>query len=120
MKRKNNKYVNEFVFSIILIALSYFISRNTRNTGYEEGMAGAMIFLFGLSGLIIWGLIAWISSTSKKSKNKNKFLLKDKKIKKEKSINNDLGASLKRLKNMYNHGNLTKAEFEKAKNKLLK
>ena len=120
MKRKNNKYVNVFVFSIILIALSYFISRNTRNTGYEEGMAGAMIFLFGLSGLIIWGLIAWISSTSKKSKNKNKILLKDKKIKKEKSINNDLGASLKRLKNMYNHGNLTKAEFEKAKNKLLK
>jgi len=117
MKRKNNKYVNVFVFSIILIALSYFISRNTR---YEEGMASAMIFLFGLSGLIIWGLIAWISSTSKKSKNKNKFLLKDKKIKKEESINNDLGASLKRLKNMYNHGNLTKAEFEKAKNKLLK
>ncbi len=32
----------------------------------------------------------------------------------------DLGASLKRLKKMYNDGNLSKAEFEKAKNKLLK
>ena len=32
----------------------------------------------------------------------------------------DLGASLKRLKKMYNDGHLSKVEFEKAKNKLLK
>jgi len=32
----------------------------------------------------------------------------------------DLGDSLKRLKKMYNDGHLTKVEFEKAKNKLLK
>tara|TARA_B100000586_G_C19797573_1_gene296711 strand:+ start:64 stop:426 length:363 start_codon:yes stop_codon:yes gene_type:complete len=32
----------------------------------------------------------------------------------------NLGASLKRLKKMYNDGHLSKVEFEKAKNKLLK
>jgi len=32
----------------------------------------------------------------------------------------DLGDSLKRLKKMYNDGHLSKVEFEKAKNKLLK
>ena len=32
----------------------------------------------------------------------------------------DLGDSLKRLKRMYSDGHLTKVEFEKAKNKLLK
>ena len=32
----------------------------------------------------------------------------------------DLISRLKRLKKMYNDGNLNKAEFEKAKNKLLK
>ena len=32
----------------------------------------------------------------------------------------DLGESLKRLKKMYNDGHLSKVEFEKAKNKLLK
>ena len=35
-------------------------------------------------------------------------------------ISGDLGASLKRLKKMYNEGHLSKVEFEKAKNKLLK
>ena len=39
---------------------------------------------------------------------------------KEKKVSNELGASLKRLKRMYNNGHLTKVEFEKAKNKLLK
>ena len=32
----------------------------------------------------------------------------------------DLGTKLKRLKKMYNDGHLSKVEFEKAKNKLLK
>jgi hypothetical protein len=42
-------------------------------------------------------------------------------IKTEKeSSGSDLIASIKRLKKMYNDGNLNKAEFEKAKNKLLK
>ena len=36
------------------------------------------------------------------------------------SKDKDIGASLKRLKKMYNDGHLTKVEFEKAKNKLLK
>ena len=36
------------------------------------------------------------------------------------SKDEDIGASLKRLKKMYNDGHLTKVEFEKAKNKLLK
>ena len=35
------------------------------------------------------------------------------------SKNEDIGASLKRLKKMYNDGHLSKVEFEKAKNKLL-
>ena len=36
------------------------------------------------------------------------------------SKDDDIGGSLKRLKKMYNDGHLTKVEFEKAKNKLLK
>ena len=43
----------------------------------------------------------------------------ERKIDKEVS-SSDLGASLKRLKKMYNDGHLSKPEFEKAKNKLLK
>ena len=38
----------------------------------------------------------------------------------EEKSSSDLGGSLKRLKKMYNNGSLSKAEFEKAKNKLLK
>ena len=43
----------------------------------------------------------------------------ERKIEKKES-SSDLGASLKRLKKMYNDGHLSKVEFEKAKNKLLK
>ena len=41
-------------------------------------------------------------------------------VDKDFSKEEDIGASLKRLKKMYNDGHLTKVEFEKAKNKLLK
>ena len=57
---------------------------------------------------------------------KMKKLAKIKKLEKESHINKedinkyDLGDSLKRLKKMYSDGHLTKVEFEKAKNKLLK
>ena len=45
----------------------------------------------------------------------------NKKIKIENNeSSSDLGASLKRLKKMYKVGHLSKVEFEKAKNKLLK
>jgi len=67
-------------------------------------------------------------------KEEEKRLKEEKKLKAEEkrreklerasTVNNetssDLGASLKRLKRMYNDGNLNKTEFEKAKNKLLK
>jgi len=61
-----------------------------------------------------------------------KIIEKEKKLKAEEkrrekletSVNEEsssnLGASLKRLKKMYNDGHLSKVEFEKAKNKLLK
>ena len=44
-----------------------------------------------------------------KSNNESDFIEED-----------DLGIKLKRLKTMYHDGHLTKIEFEKAKNKLLK
>ena len=47
-----------------------------------------------------------------KSKNEKKIETSDKE--------NNLGDSLKRLKKMYNDGHLSKVEFEKSKNKLLK
>ena len=53
------------------------------------------------------------------AKNRLQDTLEERKIEKEAS-SSDLSASLKRLKKMYNDGNLSKAEFEKAKNKLLK
>jgi len=43
-----------------------------------------------------------------------------KNIDNDSSKDEDIGASLKRLKKMYSDGHLTKVEFEKAKNKLLK
>ena len=49
-----------------------------------------------------------------KSKKEN-----NKKINK-KDADENLGSSLKKLKRMYKDGHLTKVEFEKAKNKLLK
>ena len=52
-------------------------------------------------------------------KEKRKKEQEDKKTEKEAS-GSDLISRLKRLKKMYNDGNLNKAEFEKAKNKLLK
>ena len=121
MKKKNNKYVNVFVFFTVLIGFFYFLSKNAKESSlYQEGMIGPIIFVLGLPALIIWGLIAWSGSSQKKSKNKKKILSKYEKVKNEDSIDNSLVASLKRLKKLYNDGNLNKAEFEKAKNKLLK
>ena len=68
--------------------------------------------------LSFWYFLNVITKYSKKRKKSKK--IKEKiKIEKEAS-SSDLGESLKRLKKMYNDGNLNKAEFEKAKNKLLK
>ena len=59
-------------------------------------------------------------------KYEGEIVEKEKKAKEEKKhiekevSSSDLGASLKRLKKMYNDGHLSKVEFEKAKNKLLK
>ena len=119
MKKRNNKYVNVFVFFTILIGFSYFLSKN-QGPIVQEGMLGGLLFVLGLPALIIWGLITWSGSSQKKSKNKKKILSKYEKVKNEDSIDNSLVASLKRLKKLYNDGNLNKAEFEKAKNKLLK
>ena len=56
---------------------------------------------------------------SKIEKEETKVVREERKTEKKESRSN-LGGSLKRLKKMYNDGHLTKVEFEKAKNKLLK
>tara|TARA_B100000029_G_C17476641_1_gene924013 strand:- start:7 stop:804 length:798 start_codon:yes stop_codon:yes gene_type:complete len=55
----------------------------------------------------------------KRLQEEKRLLREERKIEKEAS-GSDLISRLKRLKRMYNDGNLNKAEFEKAKNKLLK
>ena len=65
----------------------------------------------------------------RKIKRENEEKAKEEKKRREKlertpranyESSSDLGASLKRLKKMHNDGHLSKVEFEKAKNKLLK
>jgi len=65
----------------------------------------------------------------RKIKRENEEKAKEEKKRREKlertpranyESSSNLGASLKRLKKMYNDGHLSKVEFEKAKNKLLK
>ena len=55
----------------------------------------------------------------KRLQEEKRLAKEERKIDKEVS-SSDLGASLKRLKKMYKDGHLSKVEFEKAKNKLLK
>ena len=60
----------------------------------------------------------FLKDLEEEAKTEKKY---NKKIKIENNeSSSDLGASLKRLKKMYNDGHLSKVEFEKAKNKLLK
>jgi len=53
-------------------------------------------------------------------KEEKKKRIKEERVMEKVVSSSNLGASLKRLKKMYNDGHLSKVEFEKAKNKLLK
>ena len=57
---------------------------------------------------------------SKIEKEEKKVAREERIVKKDTEINDGLMNKIKRLKSLYNNGTLTKAEFEKAKNKLLK
>ena len=88
-----------------------------------------MMFGVFFSFLITFGGIIWLlliflksmsvsdGSTFKKSKKVSK---KELKIINNENIEESLMNKIKRLKSLYDNGTLTKAEFEKAKNKLLK
>ena len=119
MKNERDKYIYVFLFSAGLIALSIFLkNKATLNKDFF-----AYLIIFSIPALIIWGLIAWIISMQKKNK-KDYSSKKEKSVEKKFSSNQkntkDLSTNLKRLKKMHNDGHLTKVEFEKAKNKLLK
>ena len=86
--------------------------------------------------VIVLGIVAYIIVRNIKNRpkdsSKNKFgtklesrmqelsSQKEEKNPVNEPSNDGLGVSLKRLKKMYNEGHLSKVEFEKAKNKLLK
>ena len=88
-----------------------------------------MMFGVFFSFLITFGGIIWLlliflksmsvsdGSTFKKSKKVSK---KELKIINNENIEESLMNKIKRLKSLYDNGTLTKAEFEKAKKKLLK
>ena len=57
---------------------------------------------------------------SKIEKEETKVAIEERIVEKDTEINDGLMNKIKRLKRLYNNGTLTKAEFEKAKNKLLK
>ena len=57
---------------------------------------------------------------SKIEKEETKVAIEERIVEKDTEINDGLMNKIKRLKRLYNKGTLTKAEFEKAKNKLLK
>jgi|TARA_B110000967_G_scaffold138904_1_gene141864 hypothetical protein len=78
--------------------------------------------------IIIFGISKYLHNQQKilkKVRETFPLKIKNRKLEIEKRIKtNDressLGDGLKRLKKMYNDGHLSKVEFEKAKNKLLK
>lgn len=88
-------------------------------------MAFGILFSFLITfGGIIWLLLIFLKSISvndgstfKKSKKISK---KEPKIINNENIDESLMNKIKRLKLLYENNTLTKAEFEKAKNKLLK
>ena len=89
--------------------------------GFISYPAAWLIIISGFLVLIIRLMKGKTPEEIKKEKKAEEKAKKEeaKQIDKE-EISSDLGASLKRLKKMYNDGHLSKAEFEKAKNKLLK
>ena len=87
---------------IILSIIAFIIYRNIKNRPEQKLDDRTKGFLKDLQ-----------NEAKSESKQKNKSKIRIKK-------NDDLGAKLKKLKRMYNNGHLSKVEFEKAKNKLLK
>ena len=87
---------------IILSIIAFIIFRNIKNRPEQKLDDRTKGFLKDLQ-----------NEAKSESKQKNKSKIRIKK-------NDDLGAKLKKLKRMYNDGHLSKVEFEKAKNKLLK
>ena len=61
----------------------------------------------------------FLKDLEKKAKTESRYKKKSK-IQNNESTDEGLMNKVKRLKSLYNNGTLTKAEFEKAKNKLLK
>tara|TARA_B100001063_G_C16731206_1_gene539403 strand:- start:208 stop:1116 length:909 start_codon:yes stop_codon:yes gene_type:complete len=61
-----------------------------------------------------------LNKTSTKNTNREKLERKSYSVSVDEDNNDNLMGKIKRLKSLYNNGTLTKAEFEKAKNKLLK
>ncbi len=78
--------------------------------------------------VLVFFIILYNVNANKKTPEERKKIEKEeekKRIKEKRAIekvvsSSDLGVNLKRLKRMYNDGHLSKVEFEKAKNKLLK
>ena len=68
----------------------------------------------------------WEVYSRVKNKNNNLKIKKEEKVSREERVtatkpsSSDIGARLKKLRQMYKDGILSKVEFEKAKNKLLK
>ena len=94
----------------------------------EAAFAPIIFIVFIFSLLFLVNKFRTPEERKKQKKAKEKELLKEekKRIKEEKLVetDNEVGDSLtskvSRLKRLYNNGTLTKAEFEQAKNKLLK
>ena len=83
-------------------------------------------------GVLLWPIVLLFFKSSKNTPSQNKIVKKAtienksrKKLEKQTQESDDiedegLMNKVKRLKSLYNNGTLTKDEFEKAKNKLLK
>ena len=80
-----------------------------------------------LLGIVVLGLLLSSNAFAEKNKKNNLKIKEEEKeqqneerITASESSSSDLGARLKKLRQMYKDGILSKVEFEKAKNKLLK
>ena len=78
-------------------------------------VAGIFLIMFG-----VWLIIDMIKDENRLKKPKINKIKKEERITATEPSSSDIGARLKKLRQMYKDGILSKVEFEKAKNKLLK
>jgi len=122
-----------FLTILAILIFLLFFSENIGGVLYKTiGNSVGFLLMFLLTVVPLYIIIYLCTPNSQKTKNKlikknSKMNIGEKKVKYDMAqtsfsynTENGLMNKIKRLKDLYKNGTLTKVEFEKAKNKLLK